>query len=401
MMMAHRQRQRRALDILLITDGEAWDTREMISYARRAQDRIFTIGVGAAVAADLVQGLARNTGGACTLVHPNEAMSDKIVRHFERIRGLQATVQVTWPSEPTWLVRAQRGPVFAGDTRHWLAGFSTPPTGPIILTYTLADGSTQSQTLDLQPWPAVAPADTLPRLAAARRLPDLDQATATAMAVRYQLVSPQTHFVLRDPRDAAQQADSLPQVRQVPHQLAAGWGGLGSVAASPPLMADAAWVCEGSLQERTMGEATVTRPRRLGGESFSLSRPKPSRMQFGFALRDRPQAPPHPPGSFGAWLDAQAERLADPQEPYPTLAEVLGSGLPVALVEAVKALIAQGQEEDQVIVAVLYVVILASVGRSYPRATRRRMCSEVDRGLPRQEVNRLYALAKTCLPATP
>jgi hypothetical protein len=80
---------------------------------------------------------------------------------------------------------------------------------------------------------------------------------------------------------------------------------------------------------------------------------------------------------------------------------VLGSGLPVALVEAVKALIAQGQEEDQVIVAVLYVVILASVGRSYPRATRRRMCSEVDRGLPRQEVNRLYALAKTCLPATP
>lgn len=407
MMMAHRQRQDRALDILLITDGEAWDTREMIRYARRARDRIFTIGVGAAVAADLVQGLARNTGGACTLVHPNEAISDKIVRQFERIRGLQGTVQVTWPSEPTWQVRAQRGPVFAGDTRHWLAGFSTPPTGPVILTFTLADGSTQSQTLSLLPWPAVAPADTLPRLAAARRLPDLDQATATALAVRYQLVSPHTHFVLRDPRDATQQADSLPQVRQVPHQLAAGWGGLGSVAASPPMMDKKALVCESSFLDMPMflrrgGAAKVTTPRPLGGKSVSLSRPKPSRIQYGFDLPARPKAQPPAPGSFEAWLDAQAERLADPQEPFPSLSDVLSSGLPVNLVEAVQALIAQGQEEGQVIVAVLWVVImLASVGRSYPPATLPRLYFGMVNGLPGEHVNRLLALAKTGLPATP
>jgi hypothetical protein len=248
----------------------------------------------------------------------------------------------------------------------------------------------------------VAPADTLPRLAAARRLPDLDQATATALAVRYQLVSPHTHFVLRDPRDAAQQADSLPQVRQVPHQLAAGWGGMGSVAASPPMMAKDALVCESSALDRPMGEARVTAPRPLGGESFSLSRPKPSRIQYGFDLPARPKARPQPPGSFEAWLDAQAERLADPQEPFPSLAEVLSGGLPVNLVEEVQALIAQGQEEGQVIVAVLCVVILLTfVGRSYPRETLRRLRFEVDRCLPRQQVDRLVAVAKTCLPATP
>jgi Ca-activated chloride channel family protein len=389
MLLAHEQRQDQALDILLITDGEAWDTQPMIRFAREARDRIFTIGVGAAVAVDLVQGLARATGGACTLVHLNEAMSDKIVRQFERIRSHQASVQVGWPSKPTWQVRTQRGPVFAGDTRHWLAGFSTPPTGPVTLTYTLADGSTQAKTLDLQPWPAVAQADTLPRLAAARRLPDLDQATATALAVRYQLVSPHTHFVLRDPRDAAQQADSLPQVRQVPHQLAAGWGGLGSVTAAPPMMSKAAG------------------PGLLRDASYSMSQPKPSRIQYGFDFHARPKTPTQPPApiSFVAWLDAQAERLADPQEPLPSLAEVLGSGLPAKLVNAVKRLMAEGLDEEQVIVALLYAIILPATltpqGRAYPRGTLRRLRFAVDRSLPRDRVDQLVALAKTCLPHTP
>ena len=411
MLLAHEQRQDQALDILLITDGEAWDTREMIRYARRARDRIFTIGVGSAVAADLVQGLARNTGGACTLVHPNEAMSDKIVRQFERIRGHQATVQVTWPSEPTWQVRAQRGPVFAGDTRHWLAGFSTPPTGPVTLTYTLPDGSTQAQTLDLQPWPAVAQADTLPRLAAARRLPDLDQVTATALAVRYQLVSPHTHFMLRDSRDAAQQADSLPQMRQVPHQLVAGWGGLGSVTAPRREMDVSASICDSVSQGpgfmRGRGKYRAAGPSTRSGTSFSSSQPKPSRIQYGFAMPAPPKTRPSPPapGSFEAWLDAQAERLADPREPLPTLGELLGSGLPVQLANAVKILIAEGLDEEQVIAAVLFAVILmtslAPNGRSYPHETRSRLSPGFHNGLSREQSNRLLALAKTCVPNTP
>jgi hypothetical protein len=321
---------------------------------------------------------------------------------------------VTWPSEPTWQVRAQRGPVFAGDTRHWLAGFSTPPTGPVTLSYTLADGSTQAQTLDLQPWPAVAQADTLPRLAAARRLPDLDQAMATTLAVRYQLVSPHTHFVLRDPRDAAQQADSLPLMRQVPHQLAAGWGGLGSVAKSQRGMAKAASVCESSFLEMPMflrqgGQARAAAPGPRGDASCSLSQPQPqpSRIQYGVDIPPRPQARPQPPapGSFEAWLDAQAERLADPQEPLPTLAEVLGSGLPVQLVDAMKLLIAEGLDEEQIIAAVLYAVILmtsrAPNGRSYPRETLSRLNLGFSDGLPREQANRLLALAKTCVPNTP
>jgi hypothetical protein len=71
----------------------------------------------------------------------------------------------------------------------------------------------------------------------------------------------------------------------------------------------------------------------------------------------------------------------------------------------VKRLVAEGLEEEQVIVALLYAVILPTSltpqGRSYPRATLRRLRFAVDRGLPRDRVDDLVALAKTCLPRTP
>ena len=402
MRLAHGQRQDRTLDILLITDGEAWDTQGMIRFARQAGDRIFTLGVGAAVATDLVQGLAQATGGACTLVHPNEAMGDKIVRQFARLRAPRASVTLTWPGAPCWQWPAAGEPVFAGDTRHWLAGFTTPPTGPVTLTYTLADGSTHAQTLDLQPWPERAGADTLPRLAADRRLCDLDRTTATALAVRYQLVSPYTHFVLRDPRAAAEQADSLPQVRQVPHQLAAGWGGMGTVAsaqsvyATRPPRSAMPQDCDMSFRLSTGPAKTSSR----GGLSKRAARAASSRIMYGILdtpVRSQPPAPP----PFAAFLEAQAQRLADPQQPLPTLAQIMAAGLPEELAVEIRALLAQGAAEDPMIAAVLYGLLLRpAAGRATPRETLRRLRFLATRSLPRDQVERLVALAKSCLPPT-
>ena len=402
MRLAHGQRQDRSLDILLITDGEAWDTQGLIRFARQAGDRVFTIGVGAAVATDLVQGLAQATGGACTLVHPNEAMGDKIVRQFARIRAPRASVTLTWPGAPRWQWPDPGEPVFAGDTRHWLAGVTTPPTGPVTLTFTLADGSTHAQTLDLQPWPESAWADTLPRLAADRRLTGLDQATATALAVRYQLVSPYTHFVLRDQRDAAEQADTLPQVRQVPHQLAAGWGGMGSVASAQPVYAPLP-PPSAMPQDNDLSCLFSTGPAKTssrGGMSKRAARAASSRIMYGIPATPVRSQPPAPP-PFSAFLVAQAQRLADPQEPLPTLADLLGADLPEPLADEITALLAQGAEEGPVIAAVLYGLLLRSAaGRAAPRETLRRLRFMATRGLPRDQVERLVALAKSCLPLT-
>lgn len=404
MRLAHHQRQDQALDILLITDGEAWDTREMINFARRAQDRVFTIGVGAAVVGDLVQGLARNTGGACTLVHPNESMSDKIVRQFDRIRGPHATAKLTWPSEPTWQVRAQRGPIFAGDTRHWLAGFATRPAGQVTLTITLEDGSIQSKSLDLHPWPESGGADTLPRLAAARRITDLDTARATDLAVRYQLVTPHTHFVLRDARNSAQQADSLPQVRQIAHQLAAGWGGMGSVESLP----QATDAMLNSLHFHSAVDLSYERRCWIDLQEHSARLPFVDVKRFIEQIENKARQqiedkylssePPAPP-PFAVWLKAQAQRLADPQEPLPALAEVAVVGLPEPVVQEIRTLIAQGWAESLVIAAALYGLFLQlSPDLICPRETRRRLRFTATRGLPRNQVERLIALANRCLP---
>ena len=402
MRLAHGQRQDRTLDILLITDGEAWDTQGLIRCARQAGDRVFTLGVGAAVATDLVQGLAQATGGACTLVHPNEAMGDKIVRQFARIRAPRANVTLTWPGAPRWQWPDPGEPVFAGDTRHWLAGFTTPPTGPVTLTFTLADGSTHAQTLDLQPWPESAGADTLPRLAADRRLTGLDQATAPSLALRYQLVSPYTHFVLRDPRDAAEQADTLPQVRQVPHQLAAGWGGMGSVASAQPVYAPLP-PPSAMPQDNDLSCLFSTGPAKTssrGGMSKRAARAASSPIMYDIPatpVRSQPMTPP----PFSAYLEAQAQRLADPQEPLPTLADLLGADLPEPLADEITALLAQGAAEGPVIAAVLYGLLLQpAAGRATPRETLRRLRFMATRGLPRDQVERLVALAKSCPPPT-
>jgi Ca-activated chloride channel family protein len=402
MRLAHGQRQDRTLDILLITDGEAWDTQEMIRFARQAGDRIFTLGVGAAVATDLVQGLAQATGGACTLVHPNEAMGDKIVRQFARLRAPRARVTLTWPGAPCWQWPAAGEPVFAGDTHHWLAGFTTPPTGPVTLTCTLTDGTVQTQTLDLQPWPETAGGDTLPRLAADRRLGDLDRTTATALAVRYQLVSPHTHFVLRDPREAAAQADSLPQVRQVPHQLAAGWGGMGTVASArgifatclppSPMLQD----CDMSFLPSAGPAQTSSR----GGLSKRAARAASSRIMSGI-----PDTlvlyQPTTPRPFSAYLEDQAQRLANPKQPLPTLAQIIAAGLPEELAEKITALLAQGAAEGPVIAAVLYGLLLQPApGRTALRETLRRLRYTATRGLPKDQAKRLVALAKSFLPLT-
>jgi len=86
---------------LLITDGEVWESDEIIDKMKKSGHRVFTIGVGSSVSEGFVRQLARETGGACELVVPNEAMSEKIVRHFKRIflpRTESATIR--WPQLP-------------------------------------------------------------------------------------------------------------------------------------------------------------------------------------------------------------------------------------------------------------------------------------------------------------
>jgi hypothetical protein len=75
-------------------------------------------------------------------------------------------------------------------------------------------------------------ADTLPRMAAARRLATADVAQARALAVDYQLMSPHTNCILVHERAEEDKAIGEAQLHQVSSMLAAGWGASSDMKAS-------------------------------------------------------------------------------------------------------------------------------------------------------------------------
>jgi len=97
-------------DVLLVTDGEVWDAEETLEEAVRSGHRFFTVGVGSAVNERLVRDLAERTGGAAELVSPNEAMAERVHRHFKRIYASRVEEAVVeWPEKPeSWATSGSR-----------------------------------------------------------------------------------------------------------------------------------------------------------------------------------------------------------------------------------------------------------------------------------------------------
>ena len=222
-------------DMLLITDGQIWEFASLVQMARDSGHRVFTVGVGSAVAEPFVRCLARETGGACELVTLNEDMAATIVRHFKRIMLPHTEdVSVQWPVEPVQRIPEELGQVFAGDTIHAFARFREQPSGPVTLTLSLADGQSCVETVTI---PADALADDeaadapgpLLRTAMWHALQTEDEATATELAVRYQLLTPLTNFLVVAERAENDRCTEVPLLRKVPQMVAAGWGGTGTV----------------------------------------------------------------------------------------------------------------------------------------------------------------------------
>jgi len=222
-------------DILLITDGEIWESEELINMAKKSNHRIFTVGVGSSVAEGFVRQLAKATGGACELVTPNEKMAEKIVRHFNRIYLPQATdIAVRWPLTPDKKIPDAAGPIFDGDTLHLFAFFSEKPQGSVTLDMSLANGERLSQTVTIPECSeTTAPVDTfsttIARMAISSSLTDENEKTAMELAVKYQLVSPYTNYLIVDAQNDEKKTGELPLLRKVPQMSAAGWGGAGTI----------------------------------------------------------------------------------------------------------------------------------------------------------------------------
>ncbi|MFM1884978.1 MAG: hypothetical protein RL026_135, partial [Pseudomonadota bacterium] len=223
-----------ARDLFLITDGEIGHWQELVETLRQTQVRVFSVGVGAAVAEPFLRALSAATGGACELVNPGEQMAARILRHFERLRAPAATdVQVQWPGQPCHAVPTESRSLFEGDTLIAAALFDTPPDGgEVVLSFTTTDGCRHRQAL---PWVAAQNTDAqtpsdVARLAAdqvLRSATPWPDALRTGFAVHYQLVSDVTQMIVVAVRAEQDKQHGIPALQVVPQTLAAGWAGTG------------------------------------------------------------------------------------------------------------------------------------------------------------------------------
>lgn len=218
--------------VLLITDGEIHEHEKLVQRAKQSGHRVFTVGVGNAVAETFLRTLSRVTCGACELVAPQEGMSERVLSQFHRMHQPKlGELHIEWPVTPEWQTPLPED-AFAGDTVQVFAGFQQPVEGTVRLIFS---GAKEVAT----PIEPVNEAE-IPRMAAARRIELLSEddsvtvvsklapeSNALRLALDYQLLSRWTNFLVIAER--ADKADGLPALHQVPQMLAAGWGGAGAI----------------------------------------------------------------------------------------------------------------------------------------------------------------------------
>lgn len=225
-------------DILLVTDGGISAIDSTIQSAKDSGHRVFIVGIGSSPAESHLRRLAQATGGACDFVAPGEAVEPAILRMFARLRSPQLTaLRLEWPAGvvPDW-VSPLMPCVFDGDTANVFAWFRQLPIGQVRLLGTYLNNDLP-QELGTATLPSRLEAiDTLSRMTASVQLHAADHTLlsgqsmdATGLAVDYQLVTDQTHFVLVHERPDDEKAIDMPELQKIDQMVAAGWGGTGSV----------------------------------------------------------------------------------------------------------------------------------------------------------------------------
>ena len=385
-------------DLLLITDGEVWQTRSAVDEARRSGHRIFTVGVGSSVAEPFVRALAKATGGACELVAPREDMAERIHRHFQRILAPPArTARVVWPAPVRQTVPDPLPPPYPGDTMHLFGSFAERPCGPVTLELELADGRTLTQRMEVVPEPTDDTVDgpsavrsDVARMGAAQRLPAMaDGAAATELAVRYQLLSEWTDYLVVHVRAEADKATDLPALVKVPQVLAAGWHGIGTVlhdraeprpSASPrpmdqdvgePLCADREFDAARPSAGRSDKSRRGTRKPASGARA---SRHRSELLTYAHRrLPDEAFSPePLPAPHAVTPVELVAALNERPLPSAPTLDDLLARGVPDEIVDQLREL-ADGGGEDPSAIAVIFLYLLcrSSAGKALDAQQRR------------------------------
>jgi Ca-activated chloride channel family protein len=217
-------------DVFIITDGEIFGIDSLLETAAKSGQRVFAVGIGSSPTEATIRKLAEISGGACDFVSPEEEVEPAIIRMFARLRSPRLEkLEIIWP-EDTQPVSQSTLPLsaFDADTIHLFANWDHLPKGTVTLRGK-NHGRDEWVNIASVTLPAANMADEcLSRMGAHQRLKHLNKSDAEALAIRYQLITDYTNFLLIHERKEEERAQELPDLVPVRQMLPAGYGGFGS-----------------------------------------------------------------------------------------------------------------------------------------------------------------------------
>lgn len=374
--------------LLLLTDGEIHQHEKLVKRAGTSGHRVFTVGVGTAVADSFLQSLARTTGGACELVAPQEGMAERVLSQFYRMRQPKLDrLQIEWPVEPEWQTPLP-ATVFAGDTVHVFSGFRALLNGHVTIK---VEGAPNVSVMI-----ASASEGQIPRIAAARRMETAADEEGLRLALDYQLLSRWTHYLVIAER--ADKAEDLPELHQVPQMLSAGWGGTGLGLALPAIFQSGR---SGARNAVVNGMAAMRMdkydiPAFLRKESYDNHQVAFSSPDVLFSLNSNPTryspviASTTPQGFIEAMEAKLVPVLRMPRLPK-SVGELERCGLDGVIADYLGGSMSDGHDEETMIVAFIYALTQSAVGEFFSRAFRRAILKAWKKAGPGPELDRLMS----------
>ena len=251
-------------DILLLTDGETWQTESCVEALHKQGQRVFILAIGHAANGEFCRTLAAVANGFVERVLPSEDMTQAVRRMVQRMRAASLSVRSLTPRFN--LCRTDPiATVFAGETLALYFKFARLPGE--IAALELTDGRT-NYSVQGAAWKLVEDAGLL-KIAANRELKSGNVDDAQKFAEEYELLSEHTSFVLVNEREADQKSLRMPVLQQIPQMQAA-------YQISPSILPDI-WIGADKSKSSSwlsgVPEILRGREKAVLGESFKLTAP--------------------------------------------------------------------------------------------------------------------------------
>ena len=203
--------------LLILTDGEVWTEEGIAKLARNAKRRIFILGFGLAPFNNLLDQIARETGGAYEAVYSQFGLEEAVSRMYKRIRSATAKeIHINWQNALWQSKEPER--VFSCDAISSCAFLETEPHD-VSLSLKIGEETREFEAQLIEGDVGTK----LCQLVASQRMLQTDsESEAQQIGVAYNIVGPQTNFFLCVEREEDEKTNGMPNFTSVPQMRVAG-----------------------------------------------------------------------------------------------------------------------------------------------------------------------------------